>query len=310
MQHHQLDSAGSVSDQAIEWLARLRADDVTPHETADFAIWLASSPAHRQAFDEATELWQLTAHMPRQTITLNPTRKYSQILPFATAASVLFAALIMVLQLATPSFHTGKGEQNRIVLEDGSIAHLNTASHIRVDYSSHERRIVIEEGEVWFDVAENSLRPFIVDGQYADAKAVGTAFSVRETPGFTRVSVTEGTVVLQTQDGSISPNLHRGDEGTVSNALMDFKQIDPDVSLSWQRGQLIYDNVRLVDLLTDLSRYLPKTMAINDFHLENLRVSAVLNLDDQEAMLEALGKALPIRWKSISDSLIIVTAGT
>jgi transmembrane sensor len=246
--------------------------------------------------------------MPRQTITIKPTRKYSRILPFATAASVLFATLIIVLQLATPSFHTGKGEQNRIVLQDGSIAHLNTASHIRVDYSPHERRIVIEEGEVWFDVAKNPDRPFIVDGQYADARAVGTAFSVRETPGFTRVSVTEGTVVLQTQDGSTSPNLHRGDEGTVSNDLMDYKQVDLDVSLSWQRGQLIYDNVRLADLLTDLSRYLPKNMAINDLQLESLRVSAVLNLDDQEAMLEALGKTLPIRWKNVSDTLIIITA--
>ena len=311
MQDHQLDSAGSVSDQAIEWLARLRADDVTPQETADFAIWLAASENHQQAFDTAAEIWQLTAHMPPQSIILKPaTPRYRKILPLATAASVLLAAFLMVVQLATPGFTTGKGEQRRVVLADGSIAFLNTASKIQVDYSTDERRIILQQGEVWFDVVRNAQRPFTVDGRYADVQAVGTAFSVRETPGFTRVSVTEGTVVLFKADGEKSPHLGSGDEGTVSAVTTDYRQVDPDVVLGWQRGQLIYNDVRLDELLQDLNRYLPKTMTINDLHLESLRVSAVLNLDDQEAMLDALSKTLPIRWKSLSDTLIIVTSDT
>jgi transmembrane sensor len=311
MQDHQLDSAGSASDQAIEWLARLRADDVTPQETADFAIWLAASADNQHAFDSAAEVWQLTAQMPVQSITLKPkVHRHGSLLPLATAASVLFAAFMLVLQLATPSFATGKGEQRRVVLADGSIAFMNTASKMQVHYSADERRIVLHQGEVWFDVAKNAQRPFTVDGRYADAKALGTAFSVRETPGFTRVSVTEGTVVLLSENGQQSPHLGPGDESTVSATATDYQQVDPELVLSWQRGQLVYNDVRLDDLLKDLNRYLPKTMTINDQHLEDLRVSAVLNLDDQEAMLEALSRTLPIRWKSLSDTLIIVTSDT
>ena len=311
MQDHQLDSAGSASDQAIEWLARLRADDVTPQETADFAIWLAASADNQHAFDSAAELWQLTAQMPVQSITLkSKTHRHGSLLPLATAASVLFAAFMMVLQLATPSFATGKGEQRRVVLADGSIAFMNTASKMQVQYSADERRIVLHEGEVWFDVAENAQRPFTVDGRYADAKALGTAFSVRETPGFTRVSVTEGTVVLLSENGQESPHLRPGDESTVSATATAYQQVDPEITLSWRRGQLVYNDVRLDVLLKDLNRYLPKTMTINDQHLEGLRVTAVLSLDDQEAMLEALSRTLPIRWKSLSDTLIIVTFDT
>ena len=47
-------SGDSPSDEAIEWLARLRADDVTQQEKADFAAWLAASALHKTAFDEAT----------------------------------------------------------------------------------------------------------------------------------------------------------------------------------------------------------------------------------------------------------------
>ncbi len=302
-------SGDSPSDEAIEWLARLRADDVTQQEKADFAAWLAASSLNKVAFDEATELWQLLGRMPQQSVPAATSgRGYTRALPFAAAASVLVACLLMVLQLTTPSFTTGKGEQRRVVLADGSTAFLNTASELSVDYASDERRIVVSAGEVWFDVVQDSARPFIVEGGYATAKAVGTAFTVRETPGFTRVSVDEGIVALTPEENTPARLLNAGEQATVSAGLTDVAPFDPDKVLAWQRGELIYENVRLDDLLDDLSRYLPKTMILNDPDLKNTRLNAFLYLDDQEAMLAALKETLPIRWKSVSDSLIIITS--
>ena len=315
MEQHHFHSAGSRSDQAIEWLARLRAEDVTPEETADFATWLAASSLNKIAFDEATELWHLLANMPKQSVPAKPVRKkYTRTLPFAAAASVLVACVMVVLQLTTPNFATGKGEQRRVVLADGSTAFLNTASELSIDFSSNERRVVLHKGEVWFDVAANPSRPFIVVGQYAIAQAVGTAFAVREAPGFTRIGVTEGTVSLTRkastealEQSQAAPKLlQAGEQGTVSTTVTDYQAYSASTALAWQRGQLIYDDVRLDDLLTDLSRYLPIPMTVNDRRLESKRVSAVLYLDDQAAMLEALSKTLPISWKTVSDSLIII----
>ena len=90
-------------------------------------------------------------------------------------------------------------------------------------------------------------------------------------------------------------------------AFMNVDTYDAASRLSWQLGQLRYDDVRLAELISDLNRYLPKAMSINDAQLADTRVSAVLYLEDQNAMLEALGKALPIRWKSVSDNLVIIT---
>lgn len=313
MERNNYINEGTPSDQAIEWLARLRADDVTAEEKADFATWLAASSLNKIAFDEATELWQALGQMPRQAVPA-PTmqKRYNRALPLAAAASVLFACFMMVLQLTTPTFSTGKGEQRRVLLPDGSTAFMNTASELSVDYANDERRIIMNVGEVWFDVAHNPKRPFVVQGAYADVKAVGTAFTVRETPGFTRVSVTEGIVALSgdaVNDGHHAEGrlLGIGEQGTVSATVTDVAGFDPEQALAWQRGQLIYNDVRLDELLADLSRYLPKTMTVNDKSLEDARVSASLYLDDQEAMLEALARVLPIRWKSVSDSLIIVT---
>jgi ferric-dicitrate binding protein FerR (iron transport regulator) len=49
-------ASGDVSDEAIVWLARLHADDVSIDERLEFARWLAG-PGHRSAFDEILEFW-------------------------------------------------------------------------------------------------------------------------------------------------------------------------------------------------------------------------------------------------------------
>jgi transmembrane sensor len=315
MKRYQYDSAGSPSDQAIEWLARLRADDVTPAETADFAAWLATSTLNKTAFDEATELWHQLSNLPVQQLAPSPQShrslqpRYRRILPLAAAASLLISCFVIVLQLTTPSFATGKGEQRRVVLADGSIAYLNTSSEISVNYSTDSRSIQLRHGEVWFDVSKQPDRPFVVSGRYATARAVGTAFTVRETPGFTQIGVTEGIVAVHHGELESQPHmLHQGEQSTVSTSLTDYQAYNADIALAWQRGQLIYDDVRLDELVADLNRYLPKNMTINDDSLVAHRVSAVLYLDDQDAMLEALAKTLPIRWQAVSRGLIIITA--
>ena len=147
-----------------------------------------------------------------------------------------------------------------------------------------------------------------MSGRYASIEAVGTAFAVRETPGFTSVGVTEGVVAVSSADVDDVQLLQEGQQSTISATLTDFQAYDASTALAWQRGLLIYDDVRLDELLADLNRYLPKAMTLNDDELADKRVSGVLYLEDQDAMLEALGKLLPIRWKSVSDNLIIITA--
>jgi transmembrane sensor len=101
----------------------------------------------------------------------------------------------------------------------------------------------------------------------------------------------------------------------VSATVTDFQSYDANTALAWQRGQLIYNDVRLDELLADLSRYLPKKMVLSgrassDDKLFDKHVSAVLFLDDQDAMLEALSKSLPIQWQDVSDKLIIISPNT
>ena len=298
-----------AADEAMEWLGRLRAADVTESEQADFATWLAASPANSNAFDNACALWHLLGSLPASVVALpRSAPRYKAVRPLAAAASMLIACVFFVLQMATPQYITSKGEQRRVVLADGTVAYLNTDTRMTVDYQDNARRIVLHHGEVWFDVHHHPARPFIVQGRFATAQALGTAFVVSDHNGFSKVAVTEGTVAVTPSAGATPAYLRAGEMSTLGSNTIQRRTFDIGVALAWQQGQLIYNDVRLDDLLADLNRYLPKTMTINDDALLGARVNLVLNLEHQDAMLEALDRALPIRWKSVSEDLIILTS--
>ena len=45
-------------DEATNWLARLRADDVSETDHLNFAHWLIEHPSNKPAFDAMLQLWE------------------------------------------------------------------------------------------------------------------------------------------------------------------------------------------------------------------------------------------------------------
>lgn len=52
---------GKTQEQALAWFARLQDSKASQRERAEFADWLAASPAHRAAYDRVAQLWQSQA---------------------------------------------------------------------------------------------------------------------------------------------------------------------------------------------------------------------------------------------------------
>ncbi len=48
----------ALSDRAIEWFVRLRANDVTDTERSTFFAWLREARENQQAFVETMQLWE------------------------------------------------------------------------------------------------------------------------------------------------------------------------------------------------------------------------------------------------------------
>lgn len=77
---------------------------------------------------------------------------------------------------------------------EGSLVKMFPGSRLQFDFSESERRIYLLRGEAEFTVAKDSRRPFIVQTESVEAKAVGTIYSVRAGSTCRVVKVREGIV--------------------------------------------------------------------------------------------------------------------
>ena len=72
------------------------------------------------------------------------------------------------------------GEQIRVILQDGSIVHLNSDSRLRYpkQFGLFNRTVELW-GEGYFNVAKDENRPFKVDLQGVEVRVTGTKFNVK-----------------------------------------------------------------------------------------------------------------------------------
>lgn len=295
------------SDEAIEWLTRLRATDVTAAERGEFALWLSHGD-NRATFDAALDLWGQLEVLGTLDLPVPHRSKPSRWVPLAAAASLMLGLLMAVAyQNLGDEFTTTTGELRLVGLQDGSRIHLNTDSKAVVRLKSNIRHVRLDGGEAYFNVQADIHRPFVVSTEHAEITVVGTAFAVHAKGGLTKVSVTEGLVTIQ---GGSQParRLYPGEQALITASYTEVTPVKLDTIATWRFGRLEYKNVTIAEIVEDLNRYLPKTIVVQDETLrqQHCPVTSVLQLQDRDGMLDALSLTCPIRWKSLSDDVILI----
>ncbi len=187
------------------------------------------------------------------------------------------------------------GERKRVALDDGSVVTLNTATALSVDYSGHERRIALHDGEALFEVAKDPNRPFVVTAGSGQARAVGTAFVVRRNEACEHVIVTEGTVELTI--GKAAPvRLEAGQRlGFGEGERQEVRTVDVDTLTAWQRGKLIFNRRSLQSVVDELQRFRRGRIVIANDQLKTLQVTGVFDLDEPDRLLRTLEETTKAR---------------
>lgn len=144
---------------------------------------------------------------------------------------------------------TPMGGQYRLVLPDGTKVWLNAASSITYPaaFQDKERKVIVS-GEVYFEVAKNANKPFIVDVEGgATIEVLGTHFNVNaylDEPAI-KTSLLEGSV----KAGGII--LQPG------QALIKGKVITTDVErdVAWKNGLFNFNGLDLPSAMRQLARW-------------------------------------------------------
>ncbi len=345
----------SLLDKASWWVARLSSDQLGESDLQAFALWLAESESHKLAYDEIADLWLdlgVVKHLPLnaesvdsspvngavngKTIDDTALSSSSNVVNLfgetirglsswpkglALAASVVFAIALMpnLLNNSEPQrFSTAIGELESIDLADGSTITLNTNTRLEVLLSDKQRRITLEHGEAFFEVAKDSNRPFIVESCSSEVQAIGTAFNVHCSLGSSAVAVTEGIVkvtdIMSNRSAENSQTLKMGESIVLQDTggLMAPDKIDINRIASWRRGELIFSNTRLSDVLDEINRYSNRPIGLGSPELQSIRVTGRFGLEDRALLLKALKRSLSLSSETSEDGtvrLIPIPAG-
>lgn len=315
MTDHDVLDDDALFDQASGWYYRLRAEDASARDQADFAAWLAQGPAQRQAWDEVSALLGALREPARQVREAQRARwRRPRLRVWASAAAVLLAVGLLSLYSPWPDrwradYATATGESRNLTLADGSQLQLNTDSAVQIDLRPNERRVTLLRGEAWFEVSADAARPFVIRSGEGWVKVVGTRFSVARQGAQTRVRVAQGKVQVSA-DGEQTVLLEPGRavdyQGGRLGAVRDF---DAAAEFAWRQRQLVFRQQSLAEVVDELNRYWPGEVLVFGDALRQRKVSGVFEIDKPEAVLKALKHTLGLRAEQYTPYLRVLREG-
>ena len=317
-------SAAACADAAA-WIARLHGEARTAKVEAGFQRWLAASAEHRAAFEMANDIWVGVERSPKNP--LPSTAPRSRIArPPAPVRAVAACAAVLLLFLGAwfywrdPGLSTRAGEQRTLSLEDGTRVYLNTASRMHVHYDRMSRRVELDEGEAFFEVAKHADWPFVVIAGGRQVIARGTAFMVRRDDQRVAVTLVEGKVTVAPAGETVSSATAPAAPGTstsqpvAADVARDHLTLSPGQRVTfaghagpkldqpslegvtaWQRGQVVLDHTPLADAVAEMNRYSDVKLKIEDPDARRAEVTGIFRTGDSEYFAQAVSETYHLR---------------
>ena len=212
-----------------------------------------------------------------------------------------------------PEYMTPVGGTASIPMTDGSSVILNTDSAVRVSLTHEERRIRLEHGEAFFEVAHDPRRPFVVEVGDKRVIAVGTQFSVRRVGSDLQIQVAEGKVRVEGESvgAEASRTLSLVSAGDVASTegdtiLVRRKSVAAVAeSLSWRTGFVVFHDDTLADAVAELNRYNSHKIVIRDAEIAALRLSGKFRSSEYAAFVRLLVSGFAIEAQEGDDETIL-----
>ncbi len=170
------------------------------------------------------------------------------------SSKMMESELISMNKIVTPV-----GGEYQIELPDGTNVWLNADSYLEFPsrFTGKERK-VIAHGELYFDVAKDLEKPFVVKSQELTLEVLGTEFNLRSYKD-------EGNIVSTLVEGSLNVSNGSGDELLLSPGFQaELNKTDNQLSeevanieevIAWKEGKFTFESKALCDILRDLSRW-------------------------------------------------------
>lgn len=327
-------------EAAAAWCLELAEGPLSSERQQAFDAWLAGSGDNRTAFERSSNLWQQVGEAAaspelidvreRALATFRRSNQWRWARRGVTGHVVAAVAVVLLAlvgtawwwQSAPDIYRTGIGERRVVMLGDGSRASLDAATEVDVRMRGDRRELRLVSGRAKFDVARDPLKPFSVQVGDKLVVATGTSFSVEMINGKLRVILYEGRVVVLDRPAGagaaaeVPPALKGGGEGAAlmpghelvvgmsGQSQAQLTKADPVRSLSWEGGQLVFEDEPLILAVGRINRYSPRRIELKGA-AGRMRVNGVFNTGDVDAFATGVEETLPVRVIRDRDAITI-----
>ncbi len=123
------------------------------------------------------------------------------------------------------------------------------------------------------------------------------------------VSLVSGGVSLRSEAGpSGAPFvLKAGQQARLSPAGISAPHPFDEIAVgAWRRGQIVFYETPLADVVAELNRNRPGRIVILDETLKRLRISGVFKTDAPDEVIAAIQETLPVRVQRLTDLLVLL----
>ncbi|WP_336332048.1 FecR family protein [Pseudomonas putida] len=303
-------AAARKVQQALVYLAAMHGDDpARVREASGQALrWRHKSDEHERAWQEAEQRWQLVHRLTPQLRSAVAPQPYDpgrrRLLRQGGALALLLGAggwLGWMFQRTAPfqqDLLTGHGEASRaLTLPDGSRLLAAAESNLRIRFDHAQRQVMLLHGNVFFDVAHEWWRPFLISTRRGSVQVLGTAFTVSDRGDRVFVAVARGRVQVRDLQGG-EHILGAGERICIDGQGHLGKprkgaQFGPDLE-HWQRGWWSFTDQPLSEVVGELNAYLAQPVALAP-EIAELRLTGSFPSDRPEKLLQALPRILPVR---------------
>lgn len=198
-------------------------------------------------------------------------------LDYQSKTEALASGVVLENVIVTPV-----GGEYQVTLSDGTKVWMNAKSEIRypVKFTGDTRKVAVV-GEVYFEVAKDKNRPFLVEAGGVEIKVLGTQFNVMAYEDEDKIETTlvEGSVELKGKgfDDMVSKIvLKPGDKADYSlvNRKVEVSKVNTDLYTAWIKGKFVFEKEDLGAIMRKLERWYNVKVFYQSQDLKDYRFSA------------------------------------
>ncbi|WP_343674129.1 FecR domain-containing protein [Chitinophaga sp.] len=192
------------------------------------------------------------------------------------------------------------GKDYKLVLADGTEVWMNAKSEIRFPMAFNGKtREVTVNGEAYFSVKQDPVRPFIVHAGDVSVDVLGTAFNINTYSSVNpRIALASGKVALKSKNGEQVVQLSPGYEAVYNQQFFSIDAFDKRNTLGWMEGKYYFRHATLREIGDVINRWFDIEVVFENTAVSRIDLTGILTKQDGLGdFLDNLTKTTAIKYE-------------